>query len=126
MKGQRSWCVLAVGVLIGGIMITTPSVQAGQGLLEGHTAGDKLVRGAANLFLGVLEVPRNIHNVTQAENSVLQGWTIGLGKGVGYTVLRMVVGAYEIVTFPFPIPEEYRPVIEPEFVWEAQGPDIVS
>ena len=86
-----------------------------------YTAGDKLVRGLANVFLGFIEIPRNIHNTTQ-DQSLLAGWTVGLGEGFGYTVLRFAVGIYEVVTFPFPLPEDYKPVYEPEFVWQAPGP----
>ncbi len=86
-----------------------------------HTPGDKLVRGVANVFTSFIEVPRNIHNTT-AEDSMLAGWTVGLGKGLGYMALRVVAGVYEIVTFPFPHPRDYEPVVEPEFVWQAPGP----
>jgi putative exosortase-associated protein (TIGR04073 family) len=57
---------------------------------------------------------------------MLQGWTVGLGKGLGHTLLRMGTGVYEVVTFPFPLPEGYRPIVEPEFVWETRGPRIVN
>jgi putative exosortase-associated protein (TIGR04073 family) len=112
-------------MLSGGLLSAATSAQAADAL-DAHSAGDKLVRGLANTFLGVLEIPRNIHNTTQAENSLLEGWTVGLGKGLGQAVLRTGVGLYEVVTFPFPIPEGYRPIIEPEFVWEARGPNIVD
>jgi putative exosortase-associated protein (TIGR04073 family) len=45
--------------------------------------------------------------------------TIGLAKGVGMTIVRTGAGVYETVTFPFPIPEGYGPVLEPEFVFKA-------
>ena len=86
-----------------------------------YSAGDKLGRGLANVFLGFIEVPRNIHNTT-TEESLLVGWTVGLGKGVGYTVLRFLVGVYETVTFPFPLPDDFVPVYQPEYVWQAPGP----
>lgn len=89
--------------------------------VKSYTAGDKLVRGLANVFLGFIEIPRNIHNTT-AEESLLVGWTVGTGKGIGFTVLRLVVGVYEVVTFPFPLPTDYVPVYRPEFVWQASGP----
>ena len=99
------------------------SVQAAQVTTgtSAYAAGDKLVRGLANVCLGFLEIPRNIHNTTQ-EDSVLAGWTVGVGKGLGYTLLRMGVGVYEVVTFPFPAPKDFMPVITPEYVWQAPGP----
>ena len=82
---------------------------------------DKLVRGLGNFFTGFIEIPRNMYNVTRDQN-LLSRWTVGLGEGLGYTALRMVTGVYEVVTFPFSIPENYEPVVKPEFVWEAPGP----
>ncbi len=29
-----------------------------------------------------------------------------------------MVGAYEVVTFPVALPQEYKPVIQPEFPWQ--------
>jgi putative exosortase-associated protein (TIGR04073 family) len=97
------------------------AVQASDGAVHEHTAGDKLVRGLANIFLGFIEIPRNIHNTT-AEDTMLVGWTVGLGKGLGYTGLRLLAGLYEVVTFPFPLPRAYAPLVEPEYVWQAPGP----
>lgn len=90
-----------------------------------YSPGDKLVRGLANVFTGFIEIPRNIFNTTQ-ERNLLEGWTVGLAKGVGYTGLRMLSGAYETVTFPFPVPRNYEPVIRPEYVWEASGPSYIG
>ncbi len=88
-----------------------------------YMVGDKLARGFANVLTSPLEVPRNVQNVTQ-DQGVLVGWTAGLAQGIGMTALRIIVGAYEIITFPIPIPEGYKPVLEPEFVWQAPGPKI--
>jgi putative exosortase-associated protein (TIGR04073 family) len=93
-------------------------------LTEEYRAGDKLVRGLANFFTGFIEIPRNINNTTQQEN-MLTGWTVGLAKGLGYTALRMGTGFYETITFPFPLPAEYQPIVLPEFVWQAEGPDYL-
>ena len=124
MRDRRQW---SVGVVLGSLLFAAASVQAADVVdLDSRSAGDKLIRGLANTFLGILEIPRNIHNTTQTENSMLEGWTIGLGKGLGQAVLRIGVGLYEVVTFPFPIPEGYRPIVEPEFVWDASGPKVVD
>lgn len=88
-----------------------------------YMVGDKFLRGLANILTSPLEVPRNIQNMTE-EQGVLVGWTGGMAQGIGMTALRIIVGAYEVVTFPIPIPEGYKPVIEPEYVWQAPGPKI--
>jgi putative exosortase-associated protein (TIGR04073 family) len=85
--------------------------------------GDKLLRGFANVLTSPLEVPRCVQNTTE-EQGVFVGWTAGMAMGIGMTALRILVGAYDIVTFPIPFPEGYRPVIKPEFVWQAEGPRL--
>ena len=126
MRGRRGfgkW--VPVLALAATILIPAHSASAADMDLGGYSAGDKLARGLANTFLGILEIPRNIQNTTQEENNLLEGWTVGLGKGLGYSILRIGTGLYETVTFPFPLPEGYRPIVEPEFVWEARGPAVV-
>ena len=112
-----------LGLIIAAAMLAgaAPARAEEPPLPKTYSAGDKLGRGLANVFLGFIEVPRNIHNTT-ADESLLVGWTVGLGKGVGYTVLRFLVGVYETVTFPFPLPDDYVPVYRPEYVWQAPGP----
>ncbi len=76
----------------------------------------KLGRGLANILTGWVELPKNIYD-TSVEENVLSGLTMGLAKGIGMTIVRTGAGVYEAVTFPFPIPEDYMPVLEPEFVF---------
>lgn len=78
--------------------------------------GKKLMRGLANIVTGWVELPKNIYD-TSVEDNVFSGLTIGLAKGVGMTIVRTGAGIYETVTFPFPIPEDYAPVLEPEYVF---------
>ncbi|GEM_PF-1772697 len=99
--------------------VTTTYEPAGKQYL----VGDKLARGFANVLTSPLEIPRNVQNVT-ADQGVLVGWSAGLAQGIGMMALRIIVGAYEIITFPIPFPEDYKPVIEPEFVWQAPGPKV--
>jgi len=76
----------------------------------------KLGRGLGNILTGWIELPKNIYD-TSVEENVLSGITMGLAKGIGMTIVRTGAGVYETVTFPFPIPEDYQPVLEPEFVF---------
>ena len=77
----------------------------------------KLFRGIVNAATGWIEIPKQI-SLTWQQSGGGVGASWGLVKGVGYAVARSVGGAYEIVTFPFPIPEEYKPIMQPEFVLE--------
>jgi putative exosortase-associated protein (TIGR04073 family) len=76
----------------------------------------KLGRGVANTLTGWVELPKNIHQ-TSVEDNVLSGITLGLAKGIGMTIVRTGAGIYEIATFPFPLPQDYRPILEPEYVF---------
>lgn len=76
----------------------------------------KLGRGVANTLTGWVELPKNIYQ-TSVEDNAFAGMTLGLAKGAGMTIVRTGAGIYEIATFPFPLPEEYKPILEPEYVF---------
>ena len=80
---------------------------------------NKLARGAVNIVTGWVELPKQIFNTSVDEN-VFSGLTVGTAKGIARTVMRTLGGMYEFVTFPFPIPEDYASVIEPEFVFSEE------
>ncbi len=76
----------------------------------------KLGRGAANTLTGWIELPKNIYN-TSVQDNAFAGITLGLAKGAGMTLVRTGAGIYEIATFPFPLPSDYKPILEPEYVF---------
>jgi len=82
--------------------------------------GKKLGRGLVNVATGWIELPKNIYDTSVETNNPLMGLTYGLVKGVGMTVVRTGAGAYDVVTFLFPIPEDYEPLLDPEFVFEEK------
>ncbi len=98
-------CVLIVAILL------AMCVQA-----HAQDPARKLGRGIANVLTGWVEIPKNIYE-TSIEENVIIGLTLGLAKGIGMCIVRTGAGVYEIMTFPFPIPEDYMPVMEPEFVF---------
>jgi putative exosortase-associated protein (TIGR04073 family) len=75
----------------------------------------KLGRGVSNLLFGWIEIPRQIAKGWR-ETEPFTGTIVGLVKGVGWGFARTVAGAYEIISFPFPVPRDYVPVMQPEFV----------
>ena len=82
-------------------------------------AGDaftKLGRGVANTLTGWVELPKSIYN-TSKENNAFAGMTLGLAKGAGLSIVRTGAGIFEVATFPFPLPENYKPILEPEYVF---------
>lgn len=76
----------------------------------------KLGRGVANTLTGWIEIPKNIYTLS-VEKNAFTGATLGLAKGAGLTVVRTGAGIYEIATFPFPLPQGYKPILEPEYVF---------
>ncbi len=114
MKNKMS--VKVVVVLVLGITLATQSAWAvGAEVDTGVGVVTKLFRGIINAATGWMEIPKQMVLVGQ-DSGPGPAVTWGLIKGVGYAVGRSVVGAYEIVTFPMPIPEGYRPIMQPEYV----------
>ena len=109
---------LTGGLLIGlCVVISTATATAEP--MEAGKAFTKLTRGGVNLITGWVEVPKRIQETSQASGSAA-GFTWGLLRGLGYGFIRTAAGAYELVTFPFPAPPDYQPVIQPEYVFSAQ------
>ena len=92
------------------------SVIAMPSVCHAQDAFTKLGRGVANTLTGWVELPKNIHQ-TSVDDNIFTGLTLGLAKGAGMTLVRTGAGIYELATFPFPIPEDYRPILEPEYVF---------
>jgi len=81
----------------------------------GRLVVTKLFRGIVNAATGWIEIPKQIWQENQASGPA-KGWTWGFAKGIGYAVSRSMVGGYEIVTCPIPVPEGFRPIMHPEYV----------
>jgi len=101
-----------IAILLIGFILLIPMAQA-------QEKSKKLFRGVTNLMTGWVELPKNIYDTT-IEESISKGVTVGLVEGLGMAIVRTGCGVYETVTFPFPIPEDYKPILEPEFVFETQ------
>ncbi len=100
-----------------------PSVWAGNNdqAPSGHNALRKLGRGFSNLLFGIVEIPNQFTKV-RSEQGGAAGVTYGVGKGIVRFVARELVGVYEIVTFPAPLPKGYKPVMKPEWPNEDYEP----
>lgn len=81
-----------------------------------YTASRKLGRGLAGMTTGVLELPGNVIKETRARGAI--GLPIGLAMGLGMTVTRELVGVYEFLSTPFPVPSGFRPILTPEYPWD--------
>lgn len=127
MKVRRMLIVVTAGV----VLLACGSAFAqryGDEYRDTSTFGrmqHKLGRGLANLFTGVVEIPKNISREWRKTDPAT-GVLVGGAKGVGWAASRMAVGAFETVTFPVPVPPNYEPLMEPEFplpdIWGEQLP----
>jgi putative exosortase-associated protein (TIGR04073 family) len=94
--------------------------------VAGTAAAQKAVRGVANTGLGIVaEVPKTIYYDT-VEDGPLYGLTVGVLEGLSWGIARTLTGVYEVVTFPFPIPEGYRPIYQPHYPFEAGKTDLAD
>lgn len=85
------------------------------------TAFKKLGRGICNVVTCPFELFEQSGRVNQVDGP-MAGITYGLLKGVVMIGVRAVVGVYEIVTFPIPLPRHYGPILkDPEFFYEGMN-----
>ena len=83
----------------------------------GHCDGPikKLGRGVWNGITWPLELPNRIRE-TNRRSGAMDAATYGVLEGVCMMVGRACAGFWEIVTFPFPVPEGYQPILkDPEY-----------
>ena len=73
----------------------------------------KLGRGLTNVIEGPFELYTQTVLMPESTDAV---YTVigGITRGLAMIVVRELVGVYDIVTFPFPLPKDYKPVIQPE------------
>jgi putative exosortase-associated protein (TIGR04073 family) len=100
---------LACAALAASLLAVPATAQA-------QTAARKVGRGLAAMTTGFLEVPGNIVRVSR-ERGYGWGFTLGFVQGLGMIVVRELVGVYEFVTCPLPVPAGFEPIIQPEFPW---------
>lgn len=109
-RSTQKICVIILGIFII-LNMAKPSFA--------QDPAKKLGRGLVNILTGWVELPKNIYQ-TSAESNPFAGITIGLVKGLGMTVVRTGAGIYDTATFPFPLPQGYKPVLDPEYVLEKK------
>ncbi len=111
-KNLFTACVLCSALLSAG----SAYAEHEQSYLSG--VGSKLGQGFANITTGVVEIPKNIVNISHDQN-VFVGLTWGLLRGVMQTVSRTTVGAAELITSPIPT----KDFITPPYIWDRFSED---
>lgn len=77
----------------------------------------KFGRGLVNIITFIGEWPKQMV-LTGRENGFWSAITLGFVKGLGMSVVRLGAGVWEVVFFLSPWPDDYKPILEPEYVWE--------
>jgi putative exosortase-associated protein (TIGR04073 family) len=103
---KRFFIVAVIGVLL--LSIASP--------VWATEPKDKLSRGTANVLAAFLEVPQNIDIEWKQSNNAAVGLFGGLFKGLFWSLARGVSGLWDVVTFAFPSPIDYKSIIQPEYV----------
>jgi putative exosortase-associated protein (TIGR04073 family) len=78
----------------------------------------KLGRGVTNVLTSPLEFFVQYDTLTTNHNAMV-AFVGGTIYGALFTAGRIIVGAFEILTFPFPIPADYAPVMDPPTALDA-------
>ncbi len=110
---RRASALIALIVLVA----ATPCWAQAQSTSNASTAGDKALRGLANIMTGVMAFPGEIRR-NWNEGGPGMGLTVGVAKGLGMIVAYELVGVVELLTSPFPWPKEsFDPILEPAYPW---------
>ena len=108
---------LAAGIAWVGMICIAMNAAAWAAELAPSGPVRKLQRGFLNVALSPMEITDKIVE-SQPHDTALPTWMAGMVKGSVYAVTRCVVGIYEMVTAPLPLPRGYAPVMQPEFAWD--------
>lgn len=125
-SGRR---LLSVGLVSVGLLVAfgasetvraeeTPATENGGTMSYGDGVRTKLGRGIANVFTAPLELIRTPEMVGRRTGSLAASVTTGVVQGVWQTLVREVVGIYEVLTFYAEAPKGFPPLVKPEYVWK--------
>jgi putative exosortase-associated protein (TIGR04073 family) len=115
----KSRCFRSAPALIAfvAIVVAAPCWAQAQSTSNAPTAGDKALRGLANIMTGVMAFPGEIRR-NWNEGGPGMGLTVGVAKGAGMIVAYELVGVVELLTSPFPWPKDsFDPILDPAYTW---------
>ncbi len=107
---------MAVALLGAGAAARAEAARIETADTASRNASGKFGRGIVNVLTGWGELIRCPLEITQDRGRLL-GFTWGPLKGIAMTVIRSVVGVLETGLFFYPLPGNYDPMLQPEFIW---------
>jgi putative exosortase-associated protein (TIGR04073 family) len=120
MKNERIRLLTLLAPVLATFVVALWSLPSIADASNADTPTHKLGRGLAAITTPFLELPGNIAQTSQREGP-LTGWTMGVAKGIGMTIVRPIVGIYELASAPWPAPAHYQPILAPEYPWSYFG-----
>jgi putative exosortase-associated protein (TIGR04073 family) len=78
---------------------------------------EKLARGFVNIVTCIGEVPNQMVK-TGHQDGFWAAITLGMLKGFGMMIVRLGAGAFDMALFLSPWPDDWKPILEPEYLWE--------
>jgi len=111
------------------ILMMLLSVPARAELVEkmnSNKALTKFSRGVTNVVTSPAEMINQMPVAMEQSPDYLTGFIMTVGRGIGYTFRRFGAGLYDIATFPFPGPTDYKPVMQPETIADKVADTTIS
>ncbi len=94
--------------------------------MDSNKALTKFSRGVTNIATSPGEFVTQIPAAMEQSPDYLTGFIMSIGRGIGYGFLRAGAGIYDVVTFPFPGPTDYKPIMKPETIFEKAADTTIS
>ncbi len=105
-------------ILIPAVFVSFPRYCESAEIAPEGTMARKMQRGFLNIALSPIELSNELVNAQKNTGPDIPGWIFGSLNGVVHMACRSVVGAFELITLPLPLPRNYAPVMQPEFAWD--------
>ena len=103
---------LAVACLLSGVRAEAALPEK----MNSAKALEKLGRGVSNIATGPGELVNQMPVGMEKSQDYITGFVVSMGRGIGYALLRVGAGIYDVATFPFPGPTNYKPIMKPETI----------
>ena len=123
---RRIYCLIAILTL--SFALTAPGFAADEEEdpdrivnTEMKRSHEKLKRGAINVLSSPLEIIKQTKVTVDESERIprrIARVVPGVFRGFGYTVVRFLSGAWDVVTFNNMFYEENEPLLKPTYVWD--------
>lgn len=111
-----------ISIFLGMAGILSPRLFAAE-IAGPFTPQRKLQRGFLNIALSGIEFADRFADEKKSKQQMVPSWIRASVSGTFFMGIRVLTGAYELLTFPVPLPSQYKPILNPEFTWGHFPPE---